>query len=427
MIGFCDLNYAAKAVFLVFAFMNVCMSLCMMPGVFRRKRIVPDILISVCFLLSAAVLVLLAAHVKSYHPSWTSSPEVDTAASIPLVIPVMLLLAVTSILIIQAAAENKYQRDSITRSSVKESFDYLNTGLCFAYRNGMVMLINHRMNTLCHDILGRDLQNANTFWKSLCEGKVKENVEVISAGNNPSFLLSDKSVWTFSFEDIGGITQIAAAETTRQYMLTEELKEKNMQLSVVNERLIEYGKHVDELTREKERLETKVSIHRELGQALLAARRYLQSDSESPDEVLNMLKRNISMLRFENEAKSSDNPFDILMKTAGSVGIDVGITGRLPEAESTARLFFEAASEALTNAVRHAGAKKLNADMSEDDIAYYITFTNDGNIPQTEIVEGGGLSSIRRKCEQAGGTLSITCRPVFKMDISIPKKRGGNL
>ena len=119
-------------------------------------------------------------------------------------------------------------------------------------------------------------------------------------GENPTFRLPDQTVWTFAREVLGGITQLTAAQTTRLNKLTEELKEKNAELSVMNERLRKYGENVDELTREKERLETKARIHRELGQALLLTRRYLQGESENTQELLNVLKRNIAMLRLES-------------------------------------------------------------------------------------------------------------------------------
>ena len=55
-------------------------------------------------------------------------------------------------------------------------------------------------------------------------------------GENPTFRLPDQTVWTFAREVLGGITQLTAAETTQLNKLTEELKEKNAELSVMNNR-----------------------------------------------------------------------------------------------------------------------------------------------------------------------------------------------
>ena len=427
MIGFCDLHYAVKSIFLVITFVAVCSGICLLPRVFSRKKLLPKLLVPICIILSGAMLILFAAQVKSDHPSWHISPIIESVTALPVILPILLLLAIIAVLLIIVVKEWQFERNSITRSSVKESLDYLNTGLCFAHKNGMVMLINHRMNNLSHTIFGRDLQNANRFWENLSNGEIHSGVTRLSMWANPSLRLPDKTVWTFSREVIDGITQLTAAETTQLNKLTEELKEKNAELSVMNNRLRKYGENVDKLTREKERLETKAHIHRELGQTLLTTRRYLRSENDNPQELLNMLKRNIAMLRMEAESPKNDKPIVMLMKAAHSAGIEVLITGHMPKQEDANRLFFEAATEALTNAVRHADAKKLCIELTEDDKAYFACFTNDGSKPQNKIVEGGGLGSLRLKTEQIGGTMEVLNQPEFVLKLTVLKKRGDNL
>ena len=192
----------------------------------------------------------------------------------------------------------------------------------------------------------------------------------------------------------------------------------------MNERLRKYGENVDELTREKERLETKARIHRELGQSLLLTRRYLQGESDNTKDLINVLKRNIAMLRLESESPKNDEPLDMLMNAAHSAGIEVLITGQMPKQEDANRLFFEAATEALTNAVRHADAKMLRIAFSEDHTAYSVWFTNDGTKPQKKPVEGGGLGSLRLKTEQIGGTMEVLYQPEFVLKLTVLKKRG---
>ena len=427
MIGFCDLHYAIKSFFLVVAFVAVCSSVCLLPHAFGRKRLIPKLLVPLCFMLSGAMLILFAAQVKSAHPAWKLTPIIESVTALPIILPILLLLAIIATLLAIVLKEIKIEKNSITRSSVKESLDYLNTGLCFAHKNGMVMLINHRMNNLSHIIFGRDLQNTNAFWENLNDGEIQSGVARLFMGENPTFRLPDQTVWTFAREVLGGITQLTAAETTQLSKLTEELKEKNAELSVMNERMRKYGENIDELTREKERLETKARIHRELGQALLLTRRYLQGESENTQELLNVLERNISMLRLESESPKNDEPLAVLLKATHFAGIEVLITGQMPEQKDANRLFFEAATEALTNAVRHADAKSLRIVFSEDDTAYFVCFTNDGSKPQNKIVEGGGLGSLRLKTEQIGGTMEVLYQPEFVLKLTVLKKRGDNL
>ena len=146
-----------------------------------------------------------------------------------------------------------------------------------------MILSNSRMNELSHAVVGRDLQNAELFWQILSGGEVRPEVKRLSFGNYPNFRLKDGTVWTFSREKLDGFIQLTAADTTLQQSLTDELREKNLDLAAMNLRLRKYGENVDELARSKERLETKVRIHGELGQALLAARRYLvDPDAQEP-------------------------------------------------------------------------------------------------------------------------------------------------
>ena len=427
MIGFCELNYAVKALFLVVTFVAVCFSICLLPRTFRKKKRIYKFLVLLCFLLSGAMLILFAVQVKSYHPSWRLTPIVESVTALPIILPILLLLSILLLLLIIAIKEWQMEKNAISRSSVKESLDNLNTGLCFAKKNGMVMLINYRMNNLCHTIFGKDLQNANAFWENLCEGEIQSGVTRLSMGANPSFRLPNQTVWTFARDVIDGMTQLTAAQTTQLNKLTEELKEKNAELSAMNQRLRKYGENVDELTREKERLETKARIHRDLGQALLLTRCYLQGESDNSKELIRILKRNVAMLRMESEIPKNDTPLDMLIKAAQSAGIEVDITGQMPELEDVNQLFFEAATEALTNAVRHADAKKLCTWLSEDDKTYSVCFTNDGNQPREEIAEGGGLGTLRQKTERIGGAMELLYQPRFVLKLTVLKKRGNNL
>lgn len=208
MIGFCDLHYAVKSFFLVVTFVAVCSSLCLLPRVFSRKKLMQKLLVPPCFVLSGAMLILFAAQVKSAHPAWKLTPIIESVTALPVILPILLLLAVIAVLLTIVIKERQFEKNAITRSSVKESLDYLNTGLCFAYKNGMVMLINHRMNNLSHTIFGRDLQNANAFWDNLSNGEIQSDVTRLSLGENPTFRLPDQTVWTFAREVLGGITQL---------------------------------------------------------------------------------------------------------------------------------------------------------------------------------------------------------------------------
>lgn len=94
----------------------------------------------------------------------------------PVVFPLILITLMTVYVLYVIIKEKHKRHNNVTRSSVKEGIDKLDSELCFAYESGRVILANYIMNELCHSILGRDLQNANVFRDALSSCKVKEDV-----------------------------------------------------------------------------------------------------------------------------------------------------------------------------------------------------------------------------------------------------------
>ena len=236
--------------------------------------------------------------------------------------------------------------------------------------------------------------------------------------------MEDHADITAEIKRTDDIHQLSAADTTQIQTVTDELKEKNIALAALNFRLRKHGENVDELTRAKERLETKSRIHSELGQALLASRRYLVNEGSCENIPLEQWRSSIAMLRKEAEQRDAEKPLDMLQRIAASTGITTQITGALPIAEDIQKLFVEAAAEALTNAISHAQAKTLYIDLKETEGDFSASFRNDGNPPQGVITEGGGLSSLRKKLEREGGTMTVSTCPDYVLTVVLPKKGG---
>ena len=337
---------------------------------------------------------------------------------------ISLIVVATNIvfLIFIVLKEYYYRKNYISLSAVKEGFDNLPTGLCFAKHNGMILLVNYKMIELCYEMFGVYVQNADEFWKELCRGKTLDGIEKISDGEQPEYRLSDSTIWSFKKENVESVVQITASEVTDLYKLTTQLEEKNNELSEMNSRLKKYGETVDETTRSKERLETKIRIHNDLGQALLATRHSIKANSKDYKPILDMWKRNIAVLRMETEPQQNTERLQGFLKAAESAGITIEIKGNVPEDENVEKLFITAATEALTNAVRHAKAKKLTIESTLTPDGCAVRFTNDGTKPDGAVREGGGLSSLRRKIEHSGGEMKISTKPEFLLYIKLQKE-----
>jgi signal transduction histidine kinase len=72
--------------------------------------------------------------------------------------------------------------------------------------------------------------------------------------------------------------------------------------------------------------------------------------------------------------------------------------------------------EALTNVIKHAGARRAEVDVAVDGDAVVVTVTDDGSPatgPRTVAVPGGGhgLAGMRERVSMLGGSLEAGPRP----------------
>ena len=83
-----------------------------------------------------------------------------------------------------------------------------------------------------------------------------------------------------------------------------------------------------------------------------------------------------------------------------------------------------ALGECVTNCVRHAKGSRVTVAINEESGVYTVTITNDGEAPGGPIIEGGGLGSLRRRVESAGGGMKISHYPAFALILKLKESRG---
>lgn len=92
-----------------------------------------------------------------------------------------------------------------------------------------------------------------------------------------------------------------------------------------------------------------------------------------------------------------------------------------PDMSSVAAIVCIKTAQCLNNAARHAKADKMILESLDDGEKYIFKFANNGRKPPRKINEGGGLSSVRKKAEQIGGSMKISTSEIFVLEITIPK------
>ena len=425
MITYASLPMNLKTIIVTLFFLTMTAGICTSLIVGKRQGRVKRILLPVCTAVVAAMLLLYASVIRAER-----APAHIPAVSLwfeqqPVILLLLVWLAIAAFFVMVIVEEVNRRKMAITPSSIKESLDQLETGLCYAQPNGLILLTNHRMNELSHLIFGKALQNANLFWQALTETPPVEGVERIASGEQPEFRLPDGTVRSFRREALDGTIQITAADTTCQHQLVGELQDRHRDLEDMNARIRSYGDKVDEYVIARERLETRVNLHGFLGQALLMTRHYLQYESGDAKKIIDIWQRNIDVLRLEAEPQQETDSLASLRNAAKAIGIQVHVSGQLPENAQQRKLIAAIGAETLTNAVRHAGAKQLWIDVEETAAAHIIRYTNDGANPSAPVAEGGGLSTARRKIEAAGGRMKIDTEPRFMLTIIFEK--GGTM
>ena len=61
-------------------------------------------------------------------------------------------------------------------------------------------------------------------------------------------------------------------------------------------------------------------------------------------------------------------------------------------------------------------------ELTKTPHALTAAITNDGLAPAGEVVEGGGLSALRRRIEGTGGAMQVESTPRFRLVITLPGK-----
>ena len=341
-------------------------------------------------------------------------------------LPVLLVTLLSLGYSVWSVLRETKNRKIINNTSIKEAFDNLPTGVCFFNEAGLPVLCNRAMNRFSFAVCGKDLQFISDLQDCLSDDFIPaEGAE--KAGK--FFTLSDGSIWQLEKRRITNehgevYTQFITLDVTQLQHNRVELMAENAQLRQVQAQLKQLSANVVAVTREEEILNTKMRVHDEMGNCLLAAQQYLQGDAAKPlpDTVVASWQRAVSMLKYSNETEDEDMLLQI-RKTCRFVNLEYVQKGQLPANERVAYLLTCAVRECVTNAVRYAEATALYVDFSETAAAASVTITNNGKPPEGEIREGGGLSTLRRRIEREGGSMVTQANPEFRLTVTVPKEK----
>ena len=311
---------------------------------------------------------------------------------------------------------------------IKESFDSLPIAACFFDKNGVVRLINRRMLAIAN-------------W--LRKGGIQSLAEMQSALHAPPanvccldlrlriYRFPDGKVLRFAQEQIttkAGVryTQITAADVTELIRKQNQLKAENAKLAEANERLRRLLVQMPEIIREEETLAMKLRVHDDIGHTILAARRVLLQHTDQKEIRANaaLWEQSISVLYRSSQITAQSEPLEAAKKRAEELGVSVLLTGNAPQRQWIRALSALAICECAANCVRHADGTELYVFFLQKPDCMEVALTNNGAAPKGKIIEGGGLSMLRQRIEEAGGKMEVWSSPRFKLMLSLPEQEG---
>ena len=325
----------------------------------------------------------------------------------PVWLAALLLLTLGSALLLRY--DLRYDKNFITRGTIKLYLDQVPCGVCCWKDSGRVLFSNVCMNRLCESLTGGPLLNGNAFR------------ETVSGG----ILTAEDRVWRFSLRDFGldgeNLHEMTASDITAEYGKMQALEQDKAELSTLNKELREYYLSMDDVIRRQEILQARVHIHDEMNRLMLLTMAADGEDTEKLDTVFSLWEQNALLLG--KEADKDRETAEMIERLASALGIRLVRKNALPDSLSDAQrgLYYAALQEAIVNAVKHAKAKTMTISFTETEDRILCGFANDGAVPEHEIKFSGGLANLSLLAGKQGASVSVSFDKAFTLSVCFPK------
>lgn len=421
MIGFSEYSTAVRSLVVICFFILVILQSDITIARFRKKeydKAICDIL----FLFSEFSILVYLTVMHDRLPNTDSLYAKPDPPFVPLLSFSIIMLIYTIAVIVN---EYRMSRHRLSSNSIKEAFDNLPTGLCIFSDTGLPVLCNHTFYRLIDKISGQDLQHIDDVHRLFTETRRHPGINYNKEEN--SFTLSDRKTWAFSetvlnMEHGRRFTQISAKDISALHRISDELSAKNIRVTKMAEQLKYIEENIAGITREEEILSAKMQVHNKLGSCMLLSSRYYMRDCPKEDKanLISAWEDAIASLREEIDGSDDNNTIEELIRIGKDMGVTIVINGTPPSDSRAAHLFLAALRESLTNLIIHAKGTRLTADITYDAETVLIKITDNGTPPRSTITEGGGLTSLRCKIEDAGGSMTVLSLPQYILTLNIP-------
>ena len=343
--------------------------------------------------------------------------------------PVSVLMAVVMGLVLYLCRaiwrERRRYHHSLSYWSVNEAVNDVPCGVCFSDPFGRIVLCNTKMQELSRIMTGSYLQDYDALRKAMSGEPESEGLCRLSKDSNV-FYFPDGSVWMFQEyslqePDCAGYLQTVAVNVSEIYYNGEKIRANNEKLEILNHKLEEMYEKIGDKIREQETLVMKMQVHDNFGRSLLSIRRILErkEKQDKMDKQLSALKHLVYILT-DSSVENMEELCADTIRHAEELGIYVQISGNLPQHPSYRLLTDRAIRECVTNCARHAHGSTVLVKIDKGANEYSIRITNDGDAPEKNAEEGGGLSALRKAAESEKCIMQVSFSPEFCLALKMP-------
>ena len=341
-------------------------------------------------------------------------------SGLPLVIlcPAIVLLLIYAVF--QVLNITRWRRENLSAMSIKEAFDRLPAGLMYYSRGGIPVMINETMQRISHELFGKWISDAEAFWEEIkqnCrETDIPDDKAIVESSEGRAYSFSRRLMHIKKVD----VYELTAVDISDEYELSRRLAVSQERARGLNIRLRTLMGTIEYVTMNRELLQLKTSLHDNIGQCILIAKRYVYSpESIDKQRMLDFWRDNIHHLT-NDEPEEWELPYYVISKEADRLGIKLNIIGELPSESRLIPVIDAAISVHIGNTLKHADGTEATVAVKKTADGLEISFTNNGRQPDKEIEEKGGLKNLRSQVEDAGGKMEIISMPEFEMRITFP-------
>lgn len=316
-------------------------------------------------------------------------------------------------------------RVNVSGLSVKEALDRLPEGLLFAGPGGQPVSVNRE----ARDMIGRlglsPYDRIDALWERLAH--YPSRVKGDDAQDNLLICLGEDACYSLTKCPIEikrrRFTQLSIRDVTNEFRISRQIENENRRLEENALELKQLLELAEENARRKEVLDSRARLHDILSQRLSLTRVLLSGLEKAPVlkqlEDIKALLESIGQDLFYEPELTPQARLDQLVQLYRTIGIEITREGQLPAFEIIPDVFVNILREAFSNALRHAGATRIDVRFYSDASGHGMRISNNGYCPSEPPREGNGIQSMRARLESLGGSLAIELADEFAIRVYI--------